>query len=168
MDFLHKLIRKILEAACVVLFCALVACVTWQVFSRFVIARPSGFTEELAKIIFVWLALTASAYLFGETDGHMNIGLISDKAKGRKKIILSLLSQTAILLFAAFVLVFGGRKAVINGLRQINPAIPQITTGHIYMALFICGICTSFFCAHFILKDIKKLFAEDPEMGGTE
>lgn len=163
MDFLHKLFRKILAIACTALFSALVVCVTWQVFSRYVIARPSGFTEELAKIIFVWLALIASAYLFGETDGHMNIGFIADKARGRTKTILSLLSQMAILSFAVFVLVFGGHRAVVNGLRQVNPAIPRITTGHIYMALFICGIFTSFFCVHFIFKDLKTLFAEVPE-----
>lgn len=165
MNYLHDKLRKILAAICVALFCALVACVTWQVFSRYVLQNPSGYTEELAKILFVWMALLTSAYLFGEADGHMNIGFIVDQAKGRVKTALSVLSNLAILCFASFVLVMGGYRAVLNGLKQTNPAIPQITTGHIYMALFISGVFTVFFCFHFIYSDIKKLMAASPEKG---
>lgn len=168
METVHKRLRQILAAACVALFCALVVCVSWQVFSRYVTKNPSGYTEELAKILFVWLALLTAAYLFGESDGHMNIGFVADKARGRTKIALSILSQAAILWFAVFVLIIGGRKAVINGLRQTNPAIPQITTGHIYMALLLCGIFTAFFCLHFIIRDVREFIAGSSKAGSLE
>ena len=163
MKKIHEILRKILAGICVSLLAALVCTVTWQVFSRYVLKNPSGMSEELAKIIFVWMVLLAAAYLFGEIDGHMNIGILSDKVKGKKKIVLALLSQIAILWFVGFVLVLGGNAAVKNGMKQTNAAIPFITTGQIYMALLICGLFVVYFCAYFIYEDVKQLISKDKE-----
>lgn len=157
MKRVHECLKKIIGGMCVVLFVALVCTVTWQVFSRYVLQNPSGASEELAKILFVWMVLLAAAYLFGEYDGHMNIGVISDKAKGKKKVVLAILSQLAILSFDIFILVIGGYKAVVNGMKQTNAAIPYITTGQIYMALLICGVFVAFFCISFIVENVRRL-----------
>jgi len=88
----------------------------------------------------------------------MNMGVISDKAKGKKKLVLDILSQIAILWFAVFVLIRGGSVAVINCMKQVNSAIPSITIGQIYIALPICGYVTAYFSVFFILKDIFACF----------
>lgn len=154
MQKIHGFLRKILAVICVALMAALVCAVTWQVFSRYVLNDPSSITEELSTIIFVWMVLISAAYLFGEIDGHMNIGVISDRARGRKKLILDMLSQIAILWFAVFVLIRGGSMAVVNCMGQTNSAIPIIRIGQIYMALPICGYITAYFSIFFLLRDI--------------
>jgi len=158
MQQIHVLLRKILAGVCVVVMVALVCAVTWQVFSRYVLSNPSSITEELSTILFVWMVLLSAAYLFGEIGGHMNMGVISDKAKGKKKLVLDILSQIAILWFAVFVLIRGGSVAVINCMKQVNSAIPSITIGQIYIALPICGYVTAYFSVFFILKDIFACF----------
>jgi len=164
MQKVHGFFRKILAGICVALMAALVCAVTWQVFSRYVLNDPSSITEELSTILFVWMVLISAAYLFGEIDGHMNIGVISDRARGRKKLILDVLSQLAILWFAVFVLIRGGSMAVVNCMRQTNSAIPIIKIGQIYMALPICGYITAYFSIFFLLRDISAFFSHKEQL----
>lgn len=157
MKSLRNIINKILATISVFLFSSLVFVVTWQVFSRYVLKNPSGITEELAKILFVWLVLISAAYLFGERGGHMNIGIINEKVSKKTAIILDLISQLVILGFSLFVLVMGGFKAVINGLGQSNAGMPFISTGQIYAAIPICGLFTIFYAVSFLIEDMNKL-----------
>ena len=46
-----------LDMALIVLFVALVCDVVWQVASRYLLASPSGFTEEAARFLLIWLGL---------------------------------------------------------------------------------------------------------------
>ena len=154
---IRNVVNKMLASVSVFLFSLLVFVVTWQVFSRYVLKNPSGFTEELAKILFVWLVLISAAYLFGERGGHMNIGIINEKVSQKTAIILDLVGQIAICIFALFVLVMGGYRAVLNGLGQSNAGIPFISTGQIYAAIPICGIFTVFFTICFLIEDIDRL-----------
>lgn len=163
MQQIHSLLRKVLAGVCVAVMGALVCAVTWQVFSRYVLNAPSSITEELSNILFVWMVLLSAAYLFGEIDGHMNIGIIPEKAKGKKKLVLNMLSQIAILWFAVFVLIKGGGIAVINCMKQTNSAIPFIKIGQIYMALPICGYITAYFSIFFFLKDVYSCFVHSEE-----
>ncbi|GAL20025.1 TRAP-type transport system small permease component [Vibrio maritimus] len=39
----------------------LVFCVIWQVISRYVIGKPSTVTDELARYLFMWVALIGAA-----------------------------------------------------------------------------------------------------------
>lgn len=165
MNIFHTIlngINKLLGWVSALLFGALVCTVTWQVFARKVLKNPSGITEELAKILFVWMVLMAAAYLFGERNGHMNVAIIQEKVSGRFGALLLLLSDVAIFGFSAFVLVYGGGKAVINGLMQTNAAIPMITTGQIYAALPICGIVTCIYCIRFFISDLMGLGGRHP------
>lgn len=166
MQQIQILLRKILAVVCVMVMGALVCAVTWQVFSRYVLSAPSSITEELSTILFVWMVLLSAAYLFGEIGGHMNMGIISDKAKGNKKLVLDILSQFAILWFAIFVLIRGGSMAVINCMKQVNSAIPFITIGQIYIALPICGYLTAYFSIYFIIRDIFAYFVNRAESLG--
>ncbi|MFA9396997.1 MAG: TRAP transporter small permease [Clostridiaceae bacterium] len=157
MKQVKRILDKILGGICVLLFASLTCTVFWQVISRYALKKPSAITEELAKIIFVWMVLIAAAFLFGEVGGHMNIGIIEEKAGPKRKDLLNLISQIVIFIFALFVLVLGGSKAVINGLMQSNAAISSITTGQIYMALPICGVFTIFYTLYYIVEDVRNL-----------
>src|SRR5699024_11755310 len=49
-------ISKALGLASIVLFAVLVCVTAWQVFSRQVLHSPSTWSEELSKLLFVWLS----------------------------------------------------------------------------------------------------------------
>ena len=163
MDKIKKVIDSVLAVMCVAMFVLLTATTSWQVISRYLLNRPSAITEELAKIIFVWMVLLAAAYLFGEKGGHMNIGLLLDKLNGKKEYVVNIAIQISICIFSIFVLIFGGSNAVILGLSQKNASLPIISTGQIYMALPICGIFTVFYALNFIYESLKHLIIASAE-----
>jgi len=66
---------KALATASVALFTLLVVIVVWQVFTRQVTKDPATWTEEAARLTFVWLGLFATALVFSER-GHIAVDFI--------------------------------------------------------------------------------------------
>lgn len=137
---------KVLEWFCFILFVALVATVTWQVFTRQVLNSPSGWSEELAKYLFVWLGLFGAALVFGER-GHIAVDFLVRKLPKAPQKIVGLLTHTLVFIFTALVLVFGGFSIAQLGWEQTIPALP-FNAGHMYLAIPISGILTLFYCVY--------------------
>lgn len=158
---------RILALCCIVLCAGFTVTVTWQVVARFLFNSPGAQSEELAKIMFVWLVLFATALLFGER-GHMNIGIVCDKLPRKLNLTCQILSSLVILAFAVGILLVGGWDAVNRTIFQTNAAMPFITTGQIYAALPICGGFTVFYCVYNIFVDIRKFIADGLSANGGE
>lgn len=156
METIKRRIDQILAYSCILLCGLLTVVVTWQVVARYLLNSPGAQSEELAKIMFVWLTLFSAALLFGE-KGHMNIGLLCDALSPRWNIALQVLTSVLILVFCLAILVVGGWDAVGRTMRQTNAAIPYLTTGQIYLALPICGLFSSFYCIYNIVTDLRRL-----------
>jgi TRAP-type C4-dicarboxylate transport system permease small subunit len=81
----------------------IVLCIGLQVLNRYVIHVQMGWTEELARILLLWVAV-AGAILAVAVDGHFRMDWITKSLHGRKKIafrwFLSLLTVAFLLLFA--------------------------------------------------------------------
>ena len=65
MDKTKMVLNKILTTFIIALFAGLVIVVFWQVIARYILKNSSAFSEELAKILFVWVSLLKAALLFG-------------------------------------------------------------------------------------------------------
>ncbi|AKH63428.1 MULTISPECIES: TRAP transporter small permease [Photorhabdus] len=131
----------------------LVFCVTWQVVSRYVLGTPSTVTDELARYLFMWVAMIGAAYTTGQ-HRHLAIDLLMMKLKGIGKNIVGLVIQAAIALFAAVVLVYGGSVLAISTLEtgQITPVL-GLQMGYVYLCLPISGVLMIFY----VLADIVSL-----------
>ncbi len=158
METIKRRVDQILAFCCILLCGLLTVVVTWQVASRYLLSSPGAQSEELAKIMFVWLTLFSAALLFGE-KGHMNIGLLCDSLSIRWRLSLQILTSVLILAFCVAILVVGGWDAVGRTMRQTNAAIPYLSTGQIYLALPICGVFSSFYCIYNIICDWQRLAA---------
>lgn len=158
METIKRRVDQILAFCCILLCGLLTAVVTWQVVARYLFNSPGAQSEELAKIMFVWLTLFAASLLFGE-KGHMNIGILCDALPARWNISLQIVSSVLILAFCVAILVVGGWDAVGRTMRQTNAAMPYVTTGQIYLALPICGLFSSFYCINNIIADVRRLAA---------
>ncbi len=156
METIKRRVDQILALCCILLCGLLTVVVTWQVAARYLLNSPGAQSEELAKIMFVWLTLFAAALLFGE-KGHMNIGLLCDALPTRWNISFQILSSVLILMFCVAILVVGGWDAVGRTMRQTNAAIPYLSTGQIYLALPLCGVFSSFYCIYNIVTDVRRL-----------
>lgn len=148
MDSAKKVLDRVLYWITVVLFALLVVVVVWQIFSRQVLHDPSTWTEEGARMTFVWLGLFASAFVFGER-GHIAVEFVVRKLPVGGERVVSVLVQLVVLAFAVIVLVWGGWRASQNAWLQNLSALP-FTLGQMYLALPISGALIAFYSLYYI------------------
>lgn len=152
-----KTLKTILDLAlkwlCVLLFATLVLVVCWQVFSRQVINDPATWTTTAAQYLFVWLALFGSAYVFSDR-GHIAVDFMVRLLKISHKRYTEVLVQGIILLFAVFVLIWGGLRGVDLTWSQQVSGLP-VNVGSMYLALPISGVLTAFYALFHMLEALR-------------
>jgi TRAP-type C4-dicarboxylate transport system permease small subunit len=159
MESFRNLLDKILEVVCSTLMGVMTILATWQVASRYVLNKPSTFTEEALLISFVWAGLLGATYVFGKQD-HMRMSFIVDKFSPEKRAKVEVFTEVLILLFAALVLVFGGFKISKLAMGQLSPSM-QIPMGYIYFVLPLSGMLTMVYNVMNIHRLAKSLVVEN-------
>jgi TRAP-type C4-dicarboxylate transport system permease small subunit len=91
--------------------------VVWQVFTRYVIAAPSQFTQELARYLLIWIGILGSGYAAGQR-AHLSLELLPESLEGRQLSWLKIVIEGSVLAFAIVVMVIGGVQLVYNLLRS--------------------------------------------------
>lgn len=144
----------------VLVMIALVVCVVWQVFSRYVLNQPSTLTDELARFLMIWVGLLGASYTVG-AQRHLSIDFLSMMLPDQKKPQLSIAINTLVMLFSALVIVNGGMKLIEKTLAtsQLSAAM-QIPMGYVYIVLPLSGAIMVFYSLYFIASDIQTLTAK--------
>lgn len=150
MTTVKNVLDRVLTWVTVVLFAALVVDVAWQVFARQVLNQPSGWSEELAKYLFIWLGLFGSALVFGER-GHIAVDFAVKKLPEKIKIALTAVVQLAILVFTGLVLIWGGLRVVDLAWAQNLTGLP-VNVGPLYLALPISGVLIAFYTIYHLVR----------------
>ena len=141
MDALHQLrkgINKVLGTVCIVLFAIMVIVGTYQIVTRFVFNSPSTVSEELLTYTFAWMAMFATAYVFGKRD-HMKMTFVVDKLSPEKRKILDIVIEVLIIVFAAAVLIYGGFTIMDLTMTQKTASL-GVSMGVIYSVMPVSGI----------------------------
>jgi TRAP-type C4-dicarboxylate transport system permease small subunit len=149
MTAVKNMLDRVLAGCCVVLFAALVLDVGWQVFARQVLDAPSGWSEELAKYLFIWLGLLGGAWVFGER-GHVAADLAVQRMPERVQRVMAVLVQLCTLTFAVLVLIWGGYQVVHLTWDQTLAGLPG-KVGWMYLALPISGVITAFYNVYHVI-----------------
>lgn len=135
---LRKGIDMVLSTACFVIFAFMVCLGTYQIIVRYFFGSPSTVSEELLTYSFTWMALLASAYVFGKRD-HMRMGFIADKLTGKSRIILETVIELLVIAFAVIVLIFGGVSIMNLTMTQVTASL-GIQMGMVYTVVPLTGI----------------------------
>ncbi len=141
MEALHKIRKGIdvaLSSACAVIFAAMVVIGTYQIVTRFIFKSPSTVSEELLTYSFTWMALLASAYVFGKRD-HMRMGFMADKAGPAGQKVLGIISEVLILVLAGSVMIYGGVTIMDLTMTQSTASL-GIPMGVVYTIIPISGV----------------------------
>lgn len=142
---MRKSIDKVLGILLIVLMSVLIIDVMWQVISRYVLAHPSSFTDEIAGYLLVWVGLLGAAYVAGEKE-HLAIDLLLQRSKGRTRMVIEMIIYTITGLFVLFVLVIGGTNLVYTRfLLHVTSASLELNLGYVYLVLPISGILTLYY-----------------------
>jgi TRAP-type C4-dicarboxylate transport system permease small subunit len=156
---LRAAIDRAVAGALALLLAAAVANVLWQVFSRYVLMRPSAFTDELARYLLVWLGLLGAAYAFGQ-HRHLAVDLWPARwtqAEGLMARLLRAMPDLATLVFAIAVLLRGGAylTSLSRDLGQHSAAL-ELPLAWLYGVLPLAGALVAFYAAHSLLCGLTQ------------
>ena len=148
---------KFLEWAVMLITGFLVLDVVWQVATRFILRDPSKWTEELARMILIWVSLMGAALAF-ERKGHLGVDYFVGKLNPTARTVSEIVAYLLVTAFSASVLVYGGGMLVQQTLSagQASPAL-AIEWGHVYLALPISGFFIVLFSMEVVIKDCLEL-----------
>ena len=154
MDKVKKVLDRLIEWVCVLLRGLMTILVSYQVILRYFFNSPNAYTEALAKYMFVWMVMYGSAYVFGLRE-HMNIGFIRDRMPEKVRVMLEMVGEMIIVLFAMGVMIYGGYKQVSDQMIQLEAAL-QIPMGIIYSAVPISSCFILFYFLYNEMNLIKQ------------
>ncbi len=138
MQSAKKFLNQALGFVCAVLL-AFMSCLTvYQVVARYLLRNPSTMSEDILSYSFVWLALLATALVFGER-GHMRMSFLSDKAGKDLGLCLAVFSELLIMATAIVVFLSGGKGFMGVGAMQVSPTL-GITMNWVYAILPLSGV----------------------------
>lgn len=151
MKQLTAAVNAVLRVIVVTAFAILVACVIWQVFSRYVLGTPSTVTDEMARFLFIWVALLGGAFTLGQRR-HLAIDLLPTVTHGTPRLVVNAAIIAAIALFATVVMIYGGGSLVSRTLQtgQVSPAL-RLPMGLVYIAIPVSGLAILFYCMGFVV-----------------
>lgn len=135
---LRKGMNWVLSTACFLIFAFMVCLGTYQIVTRYFFGAPSTISEELLTYSFTWMALLASAYVFGKRD-HMRMGFLADKVTGKARVALEVAIELLIIAFAVIVLIFGGISIMNLTMTQVTASL-GIQMGIVYTVVPLTGV----------------------------
>ena len=138
-------IDSILEKTLVVIMSFMVVNVLWQVFSRYILANPSSFTDELARYLMIWVGVLGAAYVAGKGN-HVAITYFSEKLNPVNLKRVQIIINLTILSFAILGMFIGGVRLVYITLvlEQLSPAL-KIPLGLVYAVIPLSGLLIIFY-----------------------
>ncbi|ADE53478.1 TRAP transporter small permease [Coraliomargarita akajimensis] len=142
---LNRVLAGILQVLLVVVFAILVVDVIWGVASRYLFGAQASWSEELARLMMVWLALLGAALACRE-DRHLGLDVIVRSWPAEVQRLGRLFVYLVILLFAAGIMAYGGWQLVSQRFAsgQTLPAL-GIARAWFYLALPVSGVLISLF-----------------------
>jgi len=107
---LRKIIDNIEEIITVPLMAGLLVVLTWQIGTRWLLNDPSLWSEELARVLFMYMSLIGCAIAIKRST-HVNITFFSDKLPEKVRLGLVLSLELAVLV-SIFAIIFLGYQHV--------------------------------------------------------
>ena len=144
-----KMIDKLLAQALTVLMATIVLDVTWQIFTRYAIASPSSWTEELARFLLIWIGLLGAAWAYRKR-AHLGLSYLVEKQSAPMQVKLAVFGYLASALFALLVMVYGGTQLVLLTLKlnQVSASL-GIKIGYVYMIIPASGLLITIYALEF-------------------
>lgn len=139
-----RFLSRALEWITVAVFSALVVNVLWGVATRYLLGNQARWSEELARLLMVWLAFLGAVLALARQE-HLGVDLLLRKLHPDARRIAELSVLLIVTLFAGVVLGYGG--LVLTWQRwqasQLLPAL-GISKAWFYVAVPVSGVLMVF------------------------
>ena len=115
----------------------------YQVLARNVLFTSAMWTEELAKILFVYIVFLGSATLM-ENEGHICIALLSNRLPASLARWHRLFVQLVLVAFGV-IFVWSSWLNVLNNWEFYSPSMNWFRLAYLYLGMVISGVLTLFY-----------------------
>jgi len=159
---LKQWLIKVLEIVVMIVTATLVFDVIWQVFTRYVLKAPSTWTEELATMLLMWVALLGACIAF-HRKGHLGVDYFVGKLNAKNKVAVELLVHLVVAFFA-IIIIYGGYRIVAFTLltNQLSAAL-EIKMGYVYLVLPISGFFIFILSVETAIEKVNTLLTANKE-----
>lgn len=157
----------LLKILLVALFTLLALDVLWGVASRHLLGGQASWSEEVARLLMVWLALLGAA-LVARENKHLGMDTLARSLSPDAARLATILTQVVILSFAAWVMAWGGFELVSERFTrgQLLPSL-GISKAWFYLALPISGVLITLYSVETLWSLLRRESAS-PQEGREE
>lgn len=146
-------LSKLYKAGALVSFTAMIVVVVLQVFTRYFIESAPHWTEELARIFFIYSVAFGTGTGFQNGD-FIRLDLIQKYISGRLERMLNIITDIIVVVFAVL-LIAGSIDFIKLGMDELSPAL-RITMGFVFLSMLIIGLAIVFFTLAHLLQVLKN------------
>ena len=125
----------------------------YQVLARNVLFTSAMWTEELAKILFVYIVFLGSASLI-ESEGHICITFLSNRLPAPVAKWYRLFVQLVLVAFGV-IFVWSSWLNALNNWEFYSPSMTWFRLAYLYLGLVVSGLMTLFYL---LLNVVRNLF----------
>lgn len=159
---LQQLLSQILGFICVIVFGLLVLDVMWGVFARQVLNAQPAWTEQLARMLLVWLSILGGVLAYAG-DAHLGVDVLVTNFHSTTQRWARIVGHVSVFLFSVCVLLIGGgllfQDRLASGQQMATLGIPR---AWFYFVLPVGG----FLIAFVSIEKILNLLAPATETEG--
>lgn len=127
---LYNTLHKVIDLVLFAILAAMVAIVSVQIFTRFVLFYSLPWSEELSRYLFAYLILLGACVGVRENN-QISIDIIDNFVKGDQARLLAI-AQYLVQIITVVILFYSSLMLMKVGARQISPAM-GLKMSHIYM-----------------------------------
>lgn len=156
-------IVKVLETILIVFVIGLTLAVLWGVFTRFCMGHQASFTDELARILLVWVSMIGAALAFG-LKAHLGVDFFINMLLPNARKALNVIVQLVTIVLTMVIFLVGGVSLALAQMGQQLPTMPWLSRGMVYAAIPVAGV----FILMFTLENLIVILKTPAEKLGAQ
>ena len=162
-DKLRSAASSTLGAIVIAVFTLLVLDVLWGVASRYLLGSQARWSEELARLLMVWLAMLGAALAYLQQK-HLGVDVLMRQLHPDAQRVAQVFVHFWVLIFASVVLCYGGGQLVSQRFAagQSLPAL-GISKAWFYLAIPISGLLIVLFSIESMIDAARGRFVIRPD-----
>ncbi len=153
LEKIRKVLVRALEVLVIAMIIVLTLTVLWGVFTRFILGRQAEYTDELARVLLIWVSMIGAALAFGE-KAHLGVDFFVSKLDAGARKALSILVQLIVMVLALLVFIYGGWQLSASQMGQILPTM-AISRGLVYASIPLGGVLILIFAIENLIQILR-------------
>ncbi|HBK68499.1 MAG TPA: hypothetical protein DDZ91_07640 [Firmicutes bacterium] len=147
--------NRFIDTLCVIVQLIMVLTVVLQVFYRYVLVNPLGWTEEVGIMTMVWSTFIGSYLAFRE-DKHMRISLLYNKLSEKSQKAMLVLGNVLMVVMNIYIIIYGSN--FVRAFHGMNSPYIGIPMSLVYAIIPVSAVLWS---AKLILDSFAMIKSQD-------